>query len=279
MVMRILGGPGVRQGENVVAEPDEEQDVPGQLEASADEISAQSEDAVQSENTVQSEATVLPADAAQAADAGDVAGTGAAAGDDDEAGDDEAGDDDEAEDDYEAEDDDEAVGVQAAEDGRVPEPDDGASVADLELESEIAADYIEGLLDVADLDGDIDMDVEGERAFVSVVGATLDELVGQRGEVLEALQELTRLAVHRQTGERTRMMLDVGGYRQRRRTELAETGRDAADEVKRTGEPKRLWAMNPFERKIVHDAVAAAGLRSESEGEEPDRRVVVLPVG
>jgi spoIIIJ-associated protein len=150
-------------------------------------------------------------------------------------------------------------------------------LASLELEGEIAADYIEGLLDVADLDGDIDMDVEGDRAVVSVVGATLDELVGQRGEVLEALQELTRLAVHRQTGARTRIMIDVGGYRMRRRSELAETGRDAADEVKRTGEPKKLWPMNPFERKIVHDAVAAAGLRSESEGEEPDRRVVVLP--
>ena len=150
-------------------------------------------------------------------------------------------------------------------------------VADLEFEGEIAADYIEGLLDVADLDGDIDMDVEGDRALVSVVGATLDELVGPRGEVLEALQELTRLAVHRHTGVRTRIMIDVGGYRMRRRTELAETGRDAADEVKRTGVPKKLWAMNPFERKIVHDAVAAAGLRSESEGEEPDRRVVVLP--
>jgi spoIIIJ-associated protein len=154
-----------------------------------------------------------------------------------------------------------------------PDPD----LADLELEGEIAADYIEGLLDVADLDGDIDMDVEGDRALVSVVGATLDELVGSRGEVLEALQELTRLAVHRQTGARTRIMIDVGGYRLRRRSELAETGRDAADEVKRTGVPKKLWAMNPFERKIVHDAVAAAGLRSESEGEEPDRRVVVLP--
>ena len=150
-------------------------------------------------------------------------------------------------------------------------------LASLELEGEIAADYIEGLLDVADLDGDIDMDVEGDRAVVSVVGATLDELVGPRGEVLEALQELTRLAVHRQTGSRTRIMIDVGGYRMRRRSELAETGRDAADEVKRTGEPKKLWPMNPFERKIVHDAVAAAGLRSESEGEEPDRRVVVLP--
>ncbi len=151
------------------------------------------------------------------------------------------------------------------------------SIADLELEGEIAADYIEGLLDVADLDGDIDMDVEGDRAIVSVVGATLEELVGRRGEVLEALQELTRLAVHQRTGARTRMMLDVGGYRQRRRAELAEAGRDAVDEVRRTGVPKRMWPMNPFERKIVHDAVAEAGLRSESEGEEPDRRVVVLP--
>jgi len=167
-------------------------------------------------------------------------------------------------------------------DGPGPEDDGTAApgltdVADLELEGEVAADYIEGLLDVADLDGDIDMDVEGDRALVSVVGATLDELVGSKGEVLEALQELTRLAVHRHTGMRTRIMIDVGGYRQRKRAELAETGRDAADEVKRTGVPKKLWAMNPFERKIVHDAVAAAGLRSESEGEEPDRRVVVLP--
>jgi len=163
-------------------------------------------------------------------------------------------------------------------DGAVDRPR-RAAVADLEQEGEIAADYIEGLLDVADLDGDIDMDVEGDRAVVSVVGATLDELVGRRGEVLEALQELTRLAVHQQTGSRTRMMLDVGGYRQRRRTELAEAGHNAAEEVRRTGQPKRLWPMNPFERKVVHDAVAAAGLRSESEGEEPDRRVVVLPVG
>jgi spoIIIJ-associated protein len=151
------------------------------------------------------------------------------------------------------------------------------SLADLEQEGEIAADYVEGLLDIADLDGDIDMDVEGNRAVVSVVGATLDELVGRRGEVLEALQELTRLAVHRQTGERARLMLDVGGYRARRRAELTEVGRNAADEVKRTGTPKHLAAMTPFERKIVHGAVADAGLRSESEGEEPNRRVVVHP--
>jgi spoIIIJ-associated protein len=195
------------------------------------------------------------------ADAGPVAGDGASADADAEAG---AGDSADGLD----------RGPGAGSEEEEPGPPD---LGDLELEGEIAADYIEGLLDVADLDGDIDMDVEGDRALVSVVGATLDELVGQRGEVLEALQELTRLAVHRQTGSRTRIMIDVGGYRLRRRSELAETGRDAADEVKRTGEPKKLWPMNPFERKIVHDAVAAAGLRSESEGEEPDRRVVVLP--
>ena len=163
-------------------------------------------------------------------------------------------------------------------DGVAPDPgEDEAPPADLEQESEIAADYIEGLLDVADLDGDIDMDVEGDRPVVSVVGATLTELVGPRGEVLEALQELTRLAVHRQTGTRSRIMLDVGGYRARRRQELADLGRKVAEEVGRTGVPQRLDAMTPFERKVVHDAVAAAGLRSESEGEEPSRRVVVLP--
>jgi spoIIIJ-associated protein len=176
-----------------------------------------------------------------------------------------------AEDD-DSEDDDEAEGDD--------EDDDEADSEDsLDEEGEIAADYIEGLLDIADLDGDIDMDVEGDRAVVSVVGATLDELVGDDGEVLEALQELTRLAVHRKTGLRARLMLDVGGFRARRRAELAELGRSLAVEVERTGEPRKLRAMTPFERKIVHDAVAEAGLRSESEGEEPNRRVVIFPVG
>jgi spoIIIJ-associated protein len=159
------------------------------------------------------------------------------------------------------------------------EADDEEDLSSLEEEGEIAADYIEGLLDIADLDGDIDMDVEGDRAVVSVVGATLDELVGDDGEVLEALQELTRLAVHRKTGSRARLMLDVGGFRSRRRAELAELGRSVAEEVSKTGEPKKLRAMSPFERKIIHDAVALAGLRSESEGEEPNRRVVVFPAG
>jgi spoIIIJ-associated protein len=181
--------------------------------------------------------------------------------------------------DVEDEFDDEADGDD--EDDREAENDGEGDVADdlssLEEEGDIAADYIEGLLDIADLDGDIDMDVEGDRAVVSVVGATLDELVGTEGEVLEALQELTRLAVHRKTGVRARLMLDVGGFRARRRTELADLGRSVAEEVARTGEPKKLRAMSPFERKIIHDAVASAGLRSESEGEEPNRRVVVFP--
>ena len=171
---------------------------------------------------------------------------------------------------------DEDLADEAEEDDEDGEEDDLTS---LEEEGDIAADYIEGLLDIADLDGDIDMDVEGDRAVVSVVGATLDELVGDDGEVLEALQELTRLAVHRKTGTRARLMLDVGGFRVRRRAELADLGRSVADEVARTGEPKKLRAMSPFERKIIHDAVAVAGLRSESEGEEPNRRVVVFPAG
>jgi spoIIIJ-associated protein len=187
--------------------------------------------------------------------------------------DDELVDEDDSVDDDSVDDDDEAEDDEA-------EDDDEADTEDsLEEEGEIAADYIEGLLDIADLDGDIDMDVEGDRAVVSVVGATLDELVGDDGEVLEALQELTRLAVHRKTGLRARLMLDVGGFRARRRSELAELGRSLAAEVERTGEPRKLRAMTPFERKIVHDAVAEAGLRSESEGEEPNRRVVIFPVG
>jgi spoIIIJ-associated protein len=183
------------------------------------------------------------------------------------------------EDDELADEDDSADDEDPADDDDEAEDDEADTEDSLEEEGEIAADYIEGLLDIADLDGDIDMDVEGDRAVVSVVGATLDELVGDDGEVLEALQELTRLAVHRKTGLRARLMLDVGGFRARRRAELAELGRSLAAEVERTGEPKKLRAMTPFERKIVHDAVAEAGLRSESEGEEPNRRVVIFPVG
>ena len=147
----------------------------------------------------------------------------------------------------------------------------------LEAEGDIAADYLEELLDIADLDGDIDLDVDGDRASVSIVGAELQQLVGRDGEVLEALQELTRLAVYRETGERSRLMLDISGYRARRREELVALAVQTIAEVKESGEPASLAPMSPFERKIVHDAVAAAGLTSESEGVEPRRHVVVLP--
>jgi spoIIIJ-associated protein len=148
--------------------------------------------------------------------------------------------------------------------------------AALENEGEIAADYLEELLDIADLDGDIDTYTEGGRAHVAVV-TDANLLVGKDGEVLEALQELARLAVMTETGHRSRLMLDIAGHRDKRRGVLQELAANAIAEVKESGEPVRLAPMNPFERKIVHDAVAAAGLVSESEGEEPRRRVVVLP--
>ncbi len=152
------------------------------------------------------------------------------------------------------------------------------SASDLVQEGDVAADYLESLLDILDLDGDLDMDVEGERAVVAIVGKGLGSLVGDKGETLEALQELTRLAVQREMGVRSRLMLDIGGFRARRRAELASLGADVAARVAASGEPERLSAMSPFERKVVHDAVAQVeGVHSESEGEEPARRVVVLP--
>jgi spoIIIJ-associated protein len=147
----------------------------------------------------------------------------------------------------------------------------------LEQEGEIAADYLEELLEIADLDGDLDMDVEGDRATVSIVGADLPQLVGDNGEVLEALQELTRLAVYRETGERSRLMLDVSGHRAARRQALEERAAAVVAQVKESGQSVSLEPMSPFERKVVHDAVAGAGLTSESEGVEPRRYVVVLP--
>ena len=152
-----------------------------------------------------------------------------------------------------------------------------SKVERLENEGDIAADYLEELLDIADLDGDLDMDVEGDRASVQIDGADLQLLVGRNGEVLEALQELTRLAVYRETGERSRLMLDVGGHRAEQRTRLMALAETSIAEVKEKGEPLSLEPMSAFERKVVHDAVAAAGLSSESEGSEPKRHVVILP--
>ncbi|BBZ09663.1 single-stranded DNA-binding protein [Mycolicibacterium doricum] len=160
--------------------------------------------------------------------------------------------------------------------------DPAASEDELEdqlvTEGEIAGDYLEELLDLLDFDGDIDLDVEGDRAVVSIDGgADLNKLVGRKGEVLDALQELTRLAVHQKTGERSRLMLDIARWRRRRRDELAALGEKVARRVLETGEREELAPMTPFERKIVHDAVAAVdGVHSESRGVEPSRRVVVL---
>jgi spoIIIJ-associated protein len=152
-----------------------------------------------------------------------------------------------------------------------------ARLAALEREGDVAADYLEELLDIADLDGDLDMDVDGDRAAVSIVGADLSQLVGQRGEVLDALQELTRLAVYRETGERSRLMLDVSGYRADQRARLVALAQESVVRGQESGERVSLDPMSPFERKVVHDAVAAAGLTSESEGVEPRRFVVILP--
>ncbi len=146
---------------------------------------------------------------------------------------------------------------------------------ELDTEGDIAADYLEDLLEIADLDGDIDIYTEGDRAHVSII--TDDKkLVGKDGEVLEALQELTRLAVLTETGNRSRLMIDIAGYRENRKQELKDLALQVIEEVKDSGESVKLEPMNPFERKIVHDEVAAAGLHSESEGKAPNRCVVVM---
>jgi len=193
-------------------------------------------------------------------------------GDQDDAAHDEAahdeGDEDDAED--EAED-------EAEDDAPVSDGDTTSNQDRLEQEGDIAADYLEELLDIADLDGDLDIDVEADRAVVSIVGADLQQLVGDGGQVLDALQELTRLAVYRETGERSRLMLDVSGHRATRRRELEQLAATTVASVQESGERAALRPMTPFERKVVHDAVAAAGLSSESEGVEPRRYVVVLP--
>ena len=150
--------------------------------------------------------------------------------------------------------------------------DNAGKLTRLEEEGELAADYLEELLDIADLDGDIEIDVENGRASVEIVADDPED-----GEVLDALQELTRLAVQTETGERSRLMLDIAGFRAERKEELRDITREAIARVRSTGEAVKLDAMNPFERKVCHDVVAEEGLTSESEGVEPHRRVVILP--
>jgi spoIIIJ-associated protein len=170
----------------------------------------------------------------------------------------------------------EAVDVTGGAEGADEADDDADDL--LVQEGDVAGDYLERLLDILDKDGDIDLDVEGDRASVAIVGGKLTDLIGPDGATLEALQELTRLAVAQSTGVRSRLMLDVGDYRAKRRADLTALAGETAGRVVESGQPERLAPMNPFERKVVHDVIASvAGVHSESEGEEPNRRVVVLP--
>jgi spoIIIJ-associated protein len=175
----------------------------------------------------------------------------------------------------------ETTSATAAESAGTEEPKKSESVtsdSDLFRQSEIAADYVEGLLDILDYDGDIDELVSAGRPMVEVVGGRLQPLVGQRGATLEALQELTRLAIFRATGSPSRLLLDIGGYRATRRKELTAVARNAVEKVKEHGDAVRLEPMSAFERKCVHDVVnAISGVQSESEGVEPSRRIVVRP--
>src|SRR5690606_24888538 len=162
--------------------------------------------------------------------------------------------------------------------GATVREDEVASEDELVEQSEVAADYMEGLLDILDLDGDIDELVVGDRPQVEIVGADLSSLVGPKGQTLEALQELCRLAVYRKTGDHSRLMLDIGGYRAGRRKKLADLAEKTAKKVLETGNVVKLDPMSAFERKCVHDVInATEGVQSESEGAEPRRRVVVKP--
>ncbi len=159
----------------------------------------------------------------------------------------------------------------------VDKADEPSKVTKLEEEGDIAADYLEGLLDITDLDGDIDIDVENDRAALAIVGGKLGHLVGREGEVLDAIQELTRLAVQTSTGDRSRLMLDIDGYRAGRKEELRKIAKESAEEVISSKSSLKLAPMNAFERKIIHDAIQDLGLTSESEGEDPARSVVIFP--
>lgn len=232
-----------------------------------------------------SDADMRAADAARADDDSADDDEGAV---EDEAGDDtgdlaDHGDDDAEDSDDGAEDFDDEPGADDEAGAAAPSRSGQGRRAHLEREGEVAADFLESLLDIADLDGDIDLDVDGDRAAVAIVdsdeGRVPRRLVGPGGKVLDALQELTRLAVQSATGERSRLMLDIAGFRAERRAALAEQARVAIDECRRSGAPVDLTPMSAFERKVVHDEVLAAGLISESSGVEPRRYVVVKPAG
>lgn len=156
--------------------------------------------------------------------------------------------------------------------------EDDQSVDQLNEETDIAADYLEGLLDIADYDGDIEMGIRNKRAMVQIVAdddSDIKNLIGEQGEVVDALQRLTRLAVQQKTGERSHVIVDVDGYLSKKRQGLRQLALDTVDQVRDSGESVDLKPMNSFERKIIHDTVREEGLKSRSHGEEPRRYVTV----
>ncbi|KJY49063.1 R3H domain-containing protein [Bifidobacterium kimbladii] len=156
--------------------------------------------------------------------------------------------------------------------------DQGKTIEQLNEEADVAADYLEGLLDIVDYEGDIEMGVRNHRPTVQIVAdddTDIKHLIGKDGEVVDALQQLTRLAVQQKIGERSHLIVDVDGFLRRKREHLREQALDVIDEVRETGDPVNMKPMNSFERKIVHDMVREEGLKSRSHGEEPHRYVTV----
>ena len=152
------------------------------------------------------------------------------------------------------------------------------TIDQLNEEADIAADYLEGLLDIADYEGDIEMGVRNGRPMVQIIAdddTDIKHLIGCNGEVVDALQQLTRLAVQQKTGERSHLIVDVDGFLKRKRQRLRDIALDAIDEVHDTGEPVDLKPMKSFERKVIHDVVREEGLKSRSHGEEPRRYVTI----
>ena len=156
--------------------------------------------------------------------------------------------------------------------------DETRSIDQLNEEADIAADYLEGLLDIADYEGDIEMGVRNNRPMIQIVAdddSDIKHLIGRDGEVVDALQQLSRLAIQQKTGERSHLIVDVDGFLKRKRQHLRDIALDAVDEVRETGDSVDLKPMNSFERKVIHDTVREEGLRSRSHGEEPHRYVTV----
>ena len=158
------------------------------------------------------------------------------------------------------------------------ETKEASSVKDLEEEGEVAADYLEELLDIFDLDGDINIDVRQGRAYLEI---TADEESNLRlisnPETVEALQELTRIAVQTKTQSFSRLILDIAGSRQAKLDSLTKIVNRIIAKVKETNAPVAMKPMSSYERKIAHDLIGEAGLISESEGEGKERHIVAKP--